>query len=358
MTKKKLRTVLLAVYDYLLFFMLFAFIISCTMILFLRLLVMNSDFTWTEESLQVAAKFTFFNVIFLSFTFTTIDKIRKKLIVDSHMNRITAAAEKMMNGDFSVRIKPINAMMDRNNFNAVIECFNRMAEELQGTETLRTDFISNVSHELKTPLTVMSNYAALLSQPSLPDEQRLHYANAINDSTQKMATLVNDILRLNKLENQTFMYNNERFDLSEQLCECLLPFAELCEEKKLQLHADIAPDIRIISDRELLEIVWNNLISNAVKFTPSGGTVSVALQQNKDKVTVTVADTGCGISPLTGKHIFDKFYQGDTSHAAEGNGLGLALVRRIIDLTGAEISVRSEENKGSTFIVDLRITPF
>ena len=229
-----------------------------------------------------------------------------------------------------------------------------MAEELGSVETLRTDFIANVSHELKTPLAVMQNYGTMLQSPDLPDEKRIEYAKGITDNSRRLASLITNILKLNKLENQQIFPVSKRFDLSEQLCESLLQFEEIWEQKDIDIETDIEDEININSDPELLSLVWNNLLSNAFKFTEIGGTVSVQLTADNDFATIKILDTGCGISAETGKHIFEKFYQGDTSHAMLGNGLGLALVKRVVDIMNGEIAVESEVGKGSTFTVRLR----
>ena len=259
-----------------------------------------------------------------------------------------------MQGDFSVRIQPVKGIPDETGFNRIIECLNKMAEELSGTETLRTDFIANVSHELKTPLAVMGNYATMLQRPGITEEEKNEYAKAISEASRRLAQLITNILKLNKLENQQIFPKHTEFDLGEQLCQCLLQFEDAWERKDLQIETDIQEDVAIRSDEELLSLAWNNLFSNAVKFTPEGGTVSLGLREEGEWVVVTVSDTGCGMKPETGKHIFEKFYQGDTSHATQGNGLGLALVKRVVDILGGEIGVRSVYGQGSTFTVKIR----
>lgn len=163
-----------------------------------------------------------------------------------------------------------------------------------------------------------------------------------------------NILKLSKLENQTLYPNTRTYDLGEQLCRCLLGFEDLWEEKNLSIQTEIQEDVRVTADPELLSLVWNNLFSNAIKFTEPGGAISLILQTEEDQAVVRVSDTGCGISQEVGKHIFEKFYQGDTSHATKGNGLGLALVKRVIDITKGDIQVNSVVGKGSTFTVRLR----
>jgi signal transduction histidine kinase len=199
----------------------------------------------------------------------------------------------------------------------------------------------------------MQNYGTLLQQPGLPEEQRLEYAHAITDASRSLANMVSNILKLNKLENQSIYPSTETYDLGGQLCECLVGLEEVWDKKGLDIEADVAEDVYVTADPELLTLVWSNLFSNAIKFTEAGGKIALTLKSEGGKAVVKVADTGCGISPEVGKHIFEKFYQGDTSHAAKGNGLGLALVKRVMDITGGDISVSSEVGKGSIFTVTL-----
>jgi signal transduction histidine kinase len=266
---------------------------------------------------------------------------------------ITEATEKIMSGDFSVRIKPMQSS-GMEGFNQIAIAINKMAEELGGVETLRTDFIANVSHEMKTPLSVMQNYGTLLQSPDLSDEKRLEYAKGVTDSSRRMADMMTNILKLNRLENQQIYPQVSEFDLGEQLCECLLQYENVWEKANIEINTDIAEDIKIKADAELLSHVWNNLFSNAFKFTPSGGKVTVSLTATAHHAIVKVSDTGCGMTPEVGAHIFEKFYQGDTSHSVQGNGLGLALVKRVIDIMQGEICVESAVGKGSAFTVRIR----
>ena len=235
----------------------------------------------------------------------------------------------------------------------IIDCFNKMAEELSGVETLRTDFISNESHELKTPIAVMQNYGTLLQQPDLSEEDRMTYAKAISEACRRLSGLVTNILKLNKLENRQIYPSAATYKLDEQICECLLEFENVWEGKEIELETDIAEDVEICADPELLSLVWNNLFSNAFKFTDNGGRVCVTLKAEDGYAIVSVADTGCGISPEVGKHIFEKFYQGDTSHATQGNGLGLALVKKILQLENGRVTVANCPQGGVRFTVYL-----
>ena len=343
-----------ALQNYVTFFLLVAFVVSCCMMLFVRTLADTMGLVFDRENIAAAAKLTFGNVLLISCLCATIDYIRRKRMVDQPVQQIMAALDKVMQGDFTVRIPPVREFAGETGFNEIIRAINRMTAELQGTQTLRSDFIANVSHELKTPLAVMGNYAEMLQTPGIGEAERLEYAGAIRRSARRLAALVTNILKLNKLENQQIFPKHEEFDLSGQLCEIMLGFEEAWEEKGLNIETDITDEVYICADPELLSLVWSNLISNAVIFTPRGGTVGVALRSDADGVEVTVSDTGCGIDPETGQHIFEKFYQGDTSHATEGNGLGLALVKRVIDILDGEISVRSTPGLGSSFRVKLR----
>ena len=354
MRKPKFKQVLRAINNYLVFFLIVAFVVSCCMMLFVTVLADSMGLVFTKDNIADAAKLTFGNVLLITFFFGTIDYIRRKRMVDRPVKQILSAAEKVMLGDFTVRIEPVKEFAGETGFNEIIHCFNKMTAELAGTETLRTDFIANVSHELKTPLAVMGNYATMLQRPGITEEEKNEYAKAISDSARRLAQLITNILKLNKLENQQIFPQLDEYDLGEQLCESLLQFEDVWERKGLQIETDIEEDVRIRSDGELLSLVWNNLISNAVKFTPEGGTIGVSLKTEGNQVIVSVSDTGCGIKPEVGKHIFEKFYQGDTSHATQGNGLGLALVKRVVDIFSGEISVQSVCGQGSTFTVKFR----
>lgn len=333
---------------FIVFFALISFVVTCSFLIFLR--SMRLDI----EILRTNAKLTFLNVIFLTLIFWALDTFRRKLTVERHVKNIITGLDKITNGEFNEQIPNIRDLNGANEFNTIIDQINKMAAELGGVETLRSDFIANVSHELKTPLAAISNYGTMLQSPDLSEEERIEYAKAVADNSRRLANLITNILKLSKLENQQIYPKAEPYNLSEQLCECLLGFETAWEQKNLEIETNIDEDIIINADIELLGLVWNNLFSNAVKFTEKGGKIFVELKKENGHAAVTVTDTGCGMSAETGKHIFEKFYQGDTSHASQGNGLGLALVKRVVDIMGGEISVYSEAGKGSTFTVNLR----
>lgn len=343
-----------AIYHYLLFFLMVAFLVSCSTMLFISVMADSLALELTSENISIAAKLTFGNVILLSVLFTAIDAIRRKVTTEKATKYIANAANQIVQGDFSVRIKPLNEMGADESYNEIIRCFNMMAEELTSVETLRTDFIANVSHEMKTPLAVMQNYGTLLQMPDLPEEKRVEYAKGVAEGSRRLADMMTNILKLNKLEKQQIYPKSAEYDLGEQLCECLLQFENVWEKKNIEIETDIAEDVKVNTDGELLSLVWNNLFSNAFKFTPEGGTVKLVLEATDTHAIVKVSDTGCGMSPEVGAHIFEKFYQGDTSHATQGNGLGLALVKRVIDILQGEIAVESALGSGTTFVVKFR----
>ena len=352
MKKLTLQNVLRIISGFFIFFLTVGFAISCCMMLFLNVLADTMNLTFTATNIAAAAKITLVNVLLIAVIFTLVDHIRRKISVDRPVKIITDATEKIMKGDFSVRISPMQGAASEG-FNKIITAINSMAQELSGIETLRTDFISNVSHEMKTPLSVMQNYGTLLQAPEISAETRIEYAKGVTDASRRMADMMTNILKLNRLENQQIFPKMEVFDLGEQLCECLLQYESVWEKANIEIETDIAEDVKVKADAELLSLVWNNLFSNAFKFTEAGGTVSVSLAATSHHAIVKVRDTGCGMTPEIGAHIFEKFYQGDTSHSTQGNGLGLALVKRVVDIMQGEINVESTIGKGTTFTVKI-----
>lgn len=343
---QKVHRSLFSARRYIMFFLLISFVVTTSFLLFLRTLGV------TITDVRSSAIITFCNIVFLTLLFTVCDSLRYMYMVERPMRRILQATQQLTQGDFSVRIQPLHGLERMNEFDVIITDFNKMAEELSSIETLRTDFIASVSHELKTPLAVMQNYATMLQAPNLTADQRIEYAHAIADAARRLSELITNILRLNKLENQNIFPDKIQYNLGEQLRECVLALEDLWEKKDLQLEIAI-DDVLIEADAELLTLVWNNLLSNAMKFTEDGGTIAVTVTENSQWAVVSIADTGCGISAEVGRHIFEKFYQGDSSHATQGNGLGLALVKRVVDIIGGEISVESSVGVGSTFTVRL-----
>ena len=305
------------------------------------------------QNLSLIAILILIEVIILAAFCTLFDWIRRKIMVDIPTKKILQATEKIAEGDFSTKLEIKHEYGKYNQYDLIMENLNKMATELQKNEVLKTDFISNVSHEIKTPLAVIQNYSTLLQDETLDSETRTNYSKTLIAASKRITDLITNILKLNKLENQEIQEKHEAFNLTEALAENVVAFETMIEKKNLELNCDF-DEVTIFSSKSLLEIVWNNLISNAIKFTPDGGKIDITLKRKDKNVEIKVSDTGLGMTSETGAKIFEKFYQGDTSHSTQGNGLGLTLVKKVIDILGGEITVQSEINKGSTFTIILK----
>lgn len=269
------------------------------------------------------------------------------------VRQLCRAAQKVAAGDFSVCLPPTRTDGKKDEFEVLFEDFNTMVTELASTEMLKNDFVSNVSHEIKTPLAVIQNYATILQSEQLTDAERKEYSARIKEASEKLNVLITNILQLSRLENQKICPALRPFILSEALSRSILDFDSLLEEKFIDLQVDLDDTLVITSDADLLDCVWRNLLSNAIKFTQPGGCITVLLTRQDDRAVVSIQDTGCGISADAQKHIFDKFYQEDSSHTTQGNGLGLALVKQIVTLLNGTIAVQSVPGQGSCFTVSL-----
>ncbi|WP_417716813.1 HAMP domain-containing sensor histidine kinase [Ruminococcus sp.] len=254
---------------------------------------------------------------------------------------LSAAAAEIAKGNFKVRVREPSDP----EYSILVQNFNKMAEELAGTETLRGDFISNVSHEFKTPLASIQGFAKLLQSDDITEQEREEYTQIIIDETSRLSKLSSNILRLTKLENQKTVGKKTRFSLDEQIRKILLVLEPEWSKKKIDLDIDLE-DIMYVGSEELMAQIWQNIINNAIKFTPEGGKISVKLFRNEKNISAEIWDNGPSIAPDVKAKIFDKFYQGDRSRATEGNGLGLALVKRIIELSEGSIEVENDMKKG------------
>lgn len=256
------------------------------------------------------------------------------------------ALQKIAECDFSVRIKDGPFM----NGLGIAENFNQMAKRLESVETLREEFVSNFSHEFKTPIVSIAGFAKLLKSPNLSNEERNEYLDVIIDESNRLVRLSESVLMLSRLDSQTVV--NEEFLLDEQIRQSMLLFERACRDKNIELDADLE-EITVNNEKKLVSQIWVNLLSNAVKFTPNGGKIEVRAKTVDGKAVVEVQDTGCGMSQQIMDNIFNKFYQGDESHSTEGNGLGLSVVKKICDLLNIKIEVASKVNEGSTFTVTM-----
>ncbi len=265
------------------------------------------------------------------------------------INDLVQAMRHVSQGDFSVRVdcEDVDGDMGR-----LVRSFNDMASELGGLELFRKDFINNFSHEFKTPIVSIRGFAKQLEREDLTEAQRREYLDIIVSESDRLANMSGNVLLLSKLENQTIVTDKTRYQLDEQLRKCILLLEKQWTQKDLELDIDLN-EVEYFGNEEMMQHVWVNLLGNAIKFSPEGGVLGVTLTQTEGQAVVSVRDTGPGMDEATRHRVFEKFYQGDTAHAAEGNGLGLSLVKRIVDLCQGTVEVDSTPGQGSTFTVKL-----
>ena len=266
------------------------------------------------------------------------------------LNRFQSAMSKVAKGDFTVTLPDSeeNYMRDLNT------SFNAMVRSLKSIETLKTDFISDFSHEFKTPIASICGFAKLLRSKSLSEEERSEYIEIIVSEASRLTQLAENTLSMSRLDSASSIVEKSEYSLDEQLRKCALMFQTETDRKNIELSLT-GEDVIYFGNEKLMQQMWINLIGNAVKFTPNGGKIEIAVEKSEKEITVSVADNGCGMSEETKNRIFDKFYQGDTSRASAGNGLGLAIVKKILQITDGSIVVESKEGKGAKFIVKLGI---
>ena len=254
-------------------------------------------------------------------------------------------------GDFKIRMNAGSIMRRYPAFRDVSDSFNKMAEELESTEMLRSDFINNFSHEFKTPIVSIAGFTKLLKRGNLTEEQRKEYLDIIEEESLRLSAMATNVLNMTKIENQTILTDTTTFNISEQIRSAILLLDEKWDRKHIELSADFS-EYTITGNEEMLKQVWINLLDNAVKFTPDFGSVRVNLEAKDGWLTVCVANTGSTIPPEKLTKIWNKFYQADESHASAGNGIGLAIVKKVTELHGGTVGVTSE-NELTTFTVVL-----
>lgn len=278
---------------------------------------------------------------------------RKKVTFEEPMQMLKDASRKVASGDFSVYLKPLVSLDPTNYINEMFKDFNKMVEELGSLETMKTDFIANVSHEIKTPLASIQGYAKILQDDKLSDSERKEYTSALIRSTQNLSRLATNILQLSKLENQGILSSRESYNVCEQLSETIGSFINLWDAKKIKYNIELEDYATLYADPSIVDIIWRNLLSNATKFTNEGGEITIQQTSTSKSICVSITDNGIGMSEETAKRLFEKFYQGDTSRSVEGNGLGMSLVARSIELLNGQIEVVSKQNQGTTFKVTI-----
>ena len=282
-----------------------------------------------------------------SFVIATIVARFVTQVFSEPIRQLCMGMRQVSGGDFSVQLETKSKSGE---IQELFAGFNRMVQELQSTEILQSDFVSNVSHEFKTPINAIEGYTTLLQNTDNIDEVENEYIEKILFNTRRLSSLVSNILLLSKIENQTIPTNRALYRLDEQVREAILALESMWEPKEIDFDVDLA-EVSYFGNENLLYHVWMNLMSNAIKFSPQGGTVKIRLYASDAVLRFTVEDQGPGLSEEAKKHVFDKFYQADTSHKAEGNGLGLALVKRIVTGVGGKVSVENLPHGGCRFTV-------
>ncbi|WP_010252138.1 HAMP domain-containing sensor histidine kinase [Acetivibrio cellulolyticus] len=265
------------------------------------------------------------------------------------LNQLVKAIKVVATGDFSVRVEEIN---DHSEMANLIRNFNHMAEELGSIEMFRNSFINDFSHEFKTPIVSIRGFAKQLQNDNLSPEKRKEYTDIIISESERLANMSANVLILNKFENQQFITNKTEYELDEQIRDCIILFEKQWSKKNIEINLDLEP-LKIYNNQEMLSHLWINLIENAIKYSNDNGHVAIRCYGTVNGIQFKISDDGNGMDENTLKHIFDKFYQGDNSHAVQGNGLGLSIVKRIVELCKGEIVVDSETQKGTTFTVKL-----
>lgn len=270
-----------------------------------------------------------------------------KMLIDP-IAKLRSAMREVADGDFKVEAKCESRIQDVQD---IYDSFNSMVRELSTTETLQTDFISDVSHEFKTPINAIEGYASLLEGEPSPEEQRA-YVEKILFNTRRLSALTGNILLLSKLSNQSILPQKTQFRLDEQIRQAIVALEQMWSEKELGFEVELA-ETPFFGYESLLPHVWTNLIGNAAKFSPKGGEIRIKMMRTEGAVVFTIEDDGPGIVPGDEEHIFTKFYQSESSHGMEGNGLGLALVRQIVEMSGGSVDVQNLEVGGCRFTVRL-----
>lgn len=326
------------------FIILFAFLISAAILY----VMVETDFIFKEQP-------SMWGILLFIGIVSTIIGAAITAVLSKHtlwsVNNVINQMNRLASGDFKARLKHGRFIAVHPTFVEVAESFNKMAEELENTEMLRSDFVNNFSHEFKTPIVSISGFAKLLKKDNLTDEQRKEYLDIIEEESLRLSYMATNVLNLTKLENQAILTDVTQFNLSEQIRNCVLLLESKWEKKKLELYIDFDEYI-ISANEEMLKQVWINLLENAVKFAPDYGVIEVDIKQEKDKLKISVSNSGSEIAPENIESIFKKFYQADKSRSSEGNGIGLAIVKRVTELHGGEVSAKSE-NLTTVFTVTL-----
>lgn len=345
--KRRRRNWLFSLRRYLTFFVLMAFIITCCMLLFLNTMTRATGLELSQAYVEAAAKVTFLNILLLALVCTLIDGLRRKWMVGRPVRKIIKAAEQITQGDFSARVPDLHSLDAGDGFGEIADCFNKMAQELSGTETLRTDFIANVSHELKTPIALIQGYAEGLTEGMAEDkESRDYYCNVIMDEAGKMNKMVKQLLTLTALEfgkDQTVM---ERFNLTELISGVISASGILLEQNGITAEFDNSAPVYVWADEFKIEEVVTNYFSNAIHHAGGEKKIIVKMLPEGEKVRVSVFNTGTPIPEEALPNLWTKFYKVDKARTREygGSGIGLSIVKAIMESHHQSYGVKNWDN--------------
>lgn len=331
-----------------LFFLYFLLVLLITSLIIIIMYISPAR-NYINDSLIINTILSFFVLFLVSSLiasivfYFTLKKILKPIA------ELSKQSMKVAEGNFSIKIKEKSKIYE---IQKCIDNFNTMVDKLNKVETFSNDFITNVSHEFKTPLSVIRSNINIIEESNLSDEEMKKCFSQINMSIDKMTTLVSNVLKISKLDNNGIKFNKKNYRLDEQIRQCILSFNDEIDKKNISFDI-ILDECFIFADENILEQVWLNLIGNAIKFSHNSGQIKIRLR-NKEKIKIIIEDNGIGMSEETKERIFDRFYQGETSHNSQGNGLGLTIVNKIIKLCDGEIDVESEINKFTKFTIFLK----
>lgn len=330
--------------------LLFAMFVFCIM-LFSMMLVLAIIFVLSEfgiisgntHSRSLLLLFAYISIL----TGTIVSFIFSRLPL-APLRKTMDAVDQIASGDYSARLN----IRGPEDFRRLSEKFNHMAQEIGSIELLRSDFINNFSHEFKTPIVSIRGFAKALKWDDLTPEERNEYLDIIIEESDRLAELSSSILNLSKIEQQTILTNQKRLNLSEQIRLVIALLDSKWSSKQISISFD-SEELFLVGNEEMLKQVWINVLDNAIKFSPTGSSISITAIQSAETITVSVSDQGIGMSEETMQHAFDKFYQGDLSHTTRGNGIGLSLIKKIIELHQGVITISSTQNRGTTVQISL-----
>ena len=326
------------------------FVITVSIIVSLGIIIYSNI---KDFPLGILALLVLIYILFAGLVFYIIDYVRRNVFINKPLNDILDATYLISKGQFDINLKPRHNLSDYDELDMIMVNINKMVNALRNEEILRNDFISNFSHEVKTPIAVIDGYINLLKKRDIKDNDKEMYLDKLATSVSNLSNLVSNILKLNKLENEEEI-EKENVNLVSILENVIVSFDELLFNKNINLDIDICDKADIISNQSIIQIIFSNLISNAIKFSKDNSIIVIKLLKNDNNYKFIVKDNGIGMTKDTINNIFNRFYQADTSHKSEGNGLGLSMVKKGIDRLGYKISIESEEGIGSTFVVDIK----